>query len=124
MKILRAVFSWIGMVLSIVLSLALGFVEGRTLFSGDWKLAENPALAGFGYAMRLIYFVLLLAFAVLAIINEVSSSFKLGPLAILAPCALVIGAVASFLFYQWYICAALIFATGLLGLEVSTKKKE
>ena len=41
MKILRVVFSWIGMVLSIVLSLVLGFVEGRTLFSGDWKLAEK-----------------------------------------------------------------------------------
>ncbi len=123
MKILRAVFSWIGIVISVVLSLALGFVEGRTLFSGDWKLAENPALAGFGYAMRLLYFVLLLVFAVLAILNEVSSSFKLGPLAILAPCALVIGAVASFLFYQWYFCAALIFATGLLAMEMATKKK-
>ena len=122
MRIVRAIFCWIGIVLGVVLSLGLGFVEGRTLFAGDWKLAENPGLAATGYAMRLLYFLLLLAFCVVAIINEVSS-FKLYPLMVLIPLALVIGAVASFFFYQWYITAGLLFATGLLSLEAATKKK-
>ena len=122
MRIARAIVFWVGSVLTFVVSLALAFVEARTLFAGDWKLAEHPGLAATGYALRAVFFLVAIAFCVIAVINEVR---KKGPLPFglrMIPIFLALGAGASFLFYQWFVSLAILVGPVLLIVAVETHR--
>lgn len=103
----RKVFFYFFLLIAMLISLALGFVEIRTLIAGDFALAESPIKAALGYGFRFAFFVFVLLILISRGVGEAQKdkgmSFQFTIIYIIA----IIGAAVSFLFYDWYFSAAL-----------------
>ena len=100
------ILTFLGAIIGVLLSLALGFIEIRALIEGIYVLYENQVAQFLRLIFRFMMMLLLLANAIIGIIvlwkkgNLVTVSLSLGF------GAAFIG-ILCFLFYEWYIALAL-----------------
>lgn len=107
------VLVFVGASIVSLLAIALGFVEFRTLISGEAMLYENAASQFAQLFFRFLGMALLLTNAVIAIIGL----WKSGAFTTLVLCSnfgALVFSIAALFFYEWYFAVALIFANFLL----------
>ena len=121
MKKTAAVLRYIGVGFSLFAGIAFGFIEFRTLVSGDLKLMENPVNAGLGYGFRVLFFALMLVNGILLIISL--SKKKRSEVPDLIFNAFLVGVgFLSLTFYHWYI-SLVIIAFNAITLGIRTLYK-
>ena len=102
MRLVRKILFYLFSGAACLLSLALGFVEIRTLVSRDWALAENPLASAFGYGFRILFFALALVLLVTRIVDESRSNGGMTPTRYVIFLFLVMGSACTFFFYDWF----------------------
>ena len=112
MKTFRKICFYAFALLAMLLCLILGFIEMRTLVSGDWALLQSPLAGASSYLFRGLYFLLTLLILISFFVGQTQHKPITYPFILIYLFATV-GAGLSFLFYDWYFSAALV---GLLIL--------
>ena len=113
MSKLKSVLVYIGSGFAGLVGTIFGFLELRSVYAGDYNLMNVPPASYFSYAFKGLYFLGIVALAVLIIIFEAKKKemcFALFALSI----ALLIGALISLLHFEYYISLAFVFVTGIL----------
>ena len=125
MKILKKVLLYILFGFTGVLALPFIFVEFRNFFSFEFMNMNNPFINGLAYLSRSIYFLLILALAVFAILF-IASKRKFCIILFAVSVSLLVGALLSLLFFEYYVSLVLIFVTliQLIPISVGFFKKE
>ena len=122
MKKFGYILSWIGTVFFGILTNIFLFVELRTLFAGDWKLAENPTLGFFSYFFRSLFFLLMLFNAVMVIIRLINHQ-KITLNGLIFNASLIGGSIFTLIFYEWYFVIVIVLAN-IVTLAVRLKIEE
>ena len=110
MKTLKNILIYIVMGLMGFIAIPFVFVEFRAFFSFDFIYTHNPFVSGLAYLLRGIYFLLILAQSVFAILFMVNKK-KFCIILFATQLSLFIGALLSLLFYEYYISLIIIFIT-------------
>ena len=125
MKTLKNILLYIVFGLTGLIALPFMFVEFRAFFSFDFINTNNPFSSGLGYFLRGIYFLLILAQAVFLILFTANKK-KYCIILFATGVSLLVGALLSLLFYEYYISLIIIFITlvQLIIISVGFFKKE
>ena len=101
-----------------IAAIPLMVVELRNFFSFEFVYMNNPFASGLSYFLRSSYFFLILSLAVFTILF-VASKRKFCIILFATAVSLLIGALLSLKFYEWYISLAVIFITLVLLIIIS-----
>lgn len=113
MKKVLSILGYIGLFLVSVLSLVFAFVEIRPLFAGDFTLMESPAMSFITYLFRGLFYLSILAFAIILTVKKIKKSpFALSTF--IVSLLMLVGALFTFFFYDYYIALAVIGITVVL----------
>ena len=125
MKTLKTVLLCLALGFTGLVSLPFIFVEFRHFFSFDFIYMYNAFSAGLGYFLRGIYFLLILTLAVFTILFTIFKK-KYCIILFATGLSLLLGALLSLLFYEYYVSLILIFITliQLIIISVGFFKKE
>jgi len=118
MRILKALPVYLCLVLATLVGLSFAFVEFRSLFAGDFLLFNNPLLGAFAYLLRGLYFLLIITLCVFIVLFKTHHK-KICIILFAGAVSLLIGALLSLLFYDYYISLVIIFVTVLLVVITS-----
>ena len=118
MRLVKSIllYAFLG-VLSIV-ALLFAFVELRSLFAGDFRLFNNPFLGGLAYFLRGLYYLLIVTLCVFIVLFRTHHK-KYCIILFAVAVSLLIGALLSLMFYDYYISLVIIFVTAILVTIVS-----
>ena len=115
---LRKILYFVGTGFAALIALVFAFVEIRCLFAGDFTLMNNPASSFFGYMFRGIFYLGILALAIVLIVFKIRGK-EINELLFLASIGLFIGSFITFIFYDYYVTLIVIFITLILGFITS-----
>ena len=113
MRIFRDILFYIVISLASVVSIAFSFVELRTLLAGDFLLFNNAFVGGLGYFLRSAFYLTILALCVFLVIFRVRK-LKVNIIILFASISILVGALHSLAFYDYYISLVVIFISLLL----------
>ena len=122
MKFLR-VLSYVGLGLAGLVAIAFSFIEFRSVFAGDFTLMQNPANSVIGYICRGIFYLLMIAAVVLAIINKVKKQ-KTQVVLLALTMSLTLCSVFLFFFYMIAIAIAVTVLNAIVLLIVNFDYKQ
>ena len=125
MNKLRAILTYIGASLAIVVGLIFAFLEFRSLLTGDFTLMNIPVASLFTYLCKGLYFASIIVLSVFVIIFTAK---KKDICLVLFACsiALFIGAFITLIHFEYYVSLVIILVTAILvGVTASSffKKK-
>ena len=118
MKTLKTVLVCLVLGLIGLVSVPFIFVEFRNFFSLDFLYMHNAFTAGLAYFLRGIYFLLILALSVFTILFTIAKK-KYCIILFATGASLLVGAVLSFLFYEYYVSLILFFITLIQSIIIS-----
>lgn len=110
MKTLKNILIYIVMGLMGFIAIPFIFVEFRNFFSFDFIYMNNPFASGLAYFLRGIYFLLIFVQSLFAILFMANKK-KFCIILMATQASLVIGALLSLLFCEYYISLINIFVT-------------
>ena len=113
MRILKNILLYVALVLVIIIAFAFAFIELRTLFAGDFKLFNNAVSGGFAYFFRGLYFLMIIALSVTIIIFNIKHK-KICIILFAGALSLFVGALFTFLFYDYFVTLAILFINLIL----------
>lgn len=113
MKKVLSILGYIGLFLVSILSLVFAFVEIRPLFAGDFTIMESHAMSFITYLFRGLFYLSILAFAIILVVKKIKKSpFTLSTF--IVSLLMLVGALFTFFFYDYYIAFAVIGITAVL----------
>ena len=113
MKTLYKIGIIVAFSLTIILSLAFSFIEGRMLFSGDWIAYENPFGGCIRYLLRFFIALCALTLAIIEFVNLKKQNAFLNDYLIFADGALFIACLVIAFFSSNYVGVVLIAVSAL-----------
>lgn len=113
MRLVKSILVYLGVAIASLISLVFAFVELRSLFAGDFLILNNPFLGALAYLLRGLYFLLIIALCVFIILFRTHKK-KICIILFGAAISLLIGALLSLIFYDYYISLVIIFITLIL----------
>ena len=118
MRTFKSVLLYIGLTLISIVASVFAFVELRSLFAGDFRLFNNAFLGGLSYFLRGLYFLLIFTLCVFIVLFRTHHK-KICIILFASAVSLLIGALLSLMFYEYYVSLVLILITGILVIITS-----
>ena len=115
MKVVKTILFYLGVIFVSLVAILFAFVELRSLFAGDFILTNGVIVGFISYLYRGIYFLSILALAIFLVIYRKRKK-KVDIVLFSVSIALLIGAIISFNFYDYFITLAIIFIDLILLL--------
>ena len=116
MKILKAVLTYFGLAIASLIGMLFAFVELRSLFAGDFLLMNSPFLGALGYFLRGLYFLLIITLSVFIVLFRTHNK-KICIILLAVAISLLVGALLSLMFYDYYVSLVIIAASLILWLS-------
>ena len=113
MKVLERILVYIGLVLASIVGTLFLFVEWRSLFAGDFLLFNSPFLGALAYFLRGLYFLLIITLSVFIVLFRTHHK-KICIILFASAVSLLVGALLSLLFYDYYVSLVIILVTTIL----------
>ena len=113
MRILERVLVYLGLTLASIVALLFTFVEWRSLFAGDFLLFNSPFLGALSYFLRGLYFLLILTLCVFIVLFRTHHK-KICIILFAGAVSLLVGALLSLFFYDYYVSLVIILVTSIL----------
>lgn len=129
MKLAYKIYSCVIATLTALVSILLSFIELRMVFAGDYLIMNNPGLEIASGLFRAFYFLMLLFVSVLVFIRALKA-MRINFVLFFASYVLLVGAFASYSYYNYLIYFIVSFLCGLLcsstslGFFLTKEKKE
>ena len=118
MKLVKNISFYLSVGLGILFAVVFGILEGRTMFSGDWLLAQNVFATFMGYLLRFLFFITMMGLGVFLLMINIQK-MKLDVIWVYALIGLVIASFFTFIFYEWYIGLVIVLgANFILGASI------
>ena len=126
MNILKNILLYACLTIVSVVALVFAFVEFRSLFAGDFSLFNNAFVGFLTYLFRGLYFLLIITLVVFIILFKTHQK-KICVILFAGAVSLLIGALLTLLFYDYFVSLVIIFITALLvgvtGVGFFSKEK-
>lgn len=113
MRIIKAILVYLGLAIAFLVALVFAFVELRSLFAGDFLLMNSPFLGALAYFLRGLYFLLIITLCVFIVLFRVHQK-KICIILFAASISLLIGALLSLIFYEYFVSLVIVLITLIL----------
>ena len=129
MKLAYKIYSCVIATLTALVSVLLAFIELRMIFAGDYLIMDNPGLEIVSGIFRALYFLMFLFVSVLVFIRALKAK-RINFVLFVASYVLLVGAFASYAYYNYLVYFIVSFLCGLLcsstslGFFLTKEKKE
>ena len=126
MRIVKAILVYLGLAIASLVALVFAFVELRSLFAGDFLLMNSPFLSASEYFLRGLYFLLIITLCVFIVLFRVHHK-KICIILFAAAISLLVGALLTLIFYEYFVSLVIILITLILVAITSVgffKKEE
>ena len=115
MKIVKSILVYIGLVIASLIAIVFGFLQIRSLFAGDYSLMNNSTISFLGYLFRGLYFLSILALSIAIVVFRIKQK-KICIILFMSSLALLVGAILSFIHFEYYVSLVVIFVCLILAI--------
>ena len=110
MKVVKTILVSLGLFITSLVAIVFTFVEFRCLFAGDFLLMNSPFIGFLAYFFRGFYYLSIITLCVF-IVLFMTHKKKICIILFATAVALFIGALLTFIFYDWFVSLAVVAIT-------------
>ena len=118
MRILKAVLTYLGLSIASLVGFIFAFLEFRSLFAGDFLLMNSPFFGALAYFLRGLYYLLIITLCVFIVLFRTHNK-KICIILFAAAVSLLVGALISLAFYDYFVSLVVILVTAILVVITS-----